>query len=645
MKKNLLRGTWVPLAWVAMLALAGCGGGSGGGGGGGGSPSPTSYSIGGSVSGLSSGQSVTLLNNGADPVTVGANGAFSFSTSMATGNAYAVTVQTQTAGVACSIAGASGAVGSSNVTSVVVTCVAGYTVGGTVYGLSGGESITLLSAGEQALVLSASGTFTFSPALPTGTGYEIIELPEPTSSVPCSIVNGSGTVGSANVTNVIVSCATLGGTISGLSSGESVTLLNNGGYAMTFTKSGPFAFSSVFAFGSTYHVTIQTQTPGIKCSVADGSGTMGATNVTSIAVSCIPTDTVLHSFGGTATDGQTPYAGLIMDSAGNLYGTTTKGGVYSYGTVFEISAAGVETVLHSFAGNPTDGLGPNAGLIMDSAGNLYGTTVAGGEGVGGAMFKIDATGTESLLHSFGLNFDVFYPYSSLIMDSAGNFYGTASDGSGNQTGGVFKITTTGTETVLYAFGLPPDGQTPESALVMDSAGNLYGTASNGGAHNDGIVFKISPTGTETILYSFSGSPDGRYPWAPLVMDSAGNLYGTTKTGGQYGQGTVFELSAGGTERVLYSFGSTPDDGGGPDSGLLMDSAGNFYGVTPYGGANQAGVVFKLSPNGTETVLHIFGAGPDGQNPEGSLMMDSAGHLYGTTARGGAYGYGTVYKVN
>jgi uncharacterized repeat protein (TIGR03803 family) len=129
------------------------------------------------------------------------------------------------------------------------------------------------------------------------------------------------------------------------------------------------------------------------------------------------------------------------------------------------------------------------------------------------------------------------------------------------------------------------------------------------------------------------------------MDSAGNLYGTTKTGGQYDQGTVFELSAGGTERVLYSFGSTPDDGEGPDSGLLMDSAGNLYGVTPYGGANQAGVMFKLSPNGTETILHIFGAGPDGQNPEGTLMMDSAGHIYGTTAKGGAYGYGTVYRVD
>jgi len=268
-------------------------------------------------------------------------------------------------------------------------------------------------------------------------------------------------------------------------------------------------------------------------------------------ISASGTESVLHSFGPSGgTDGDEPTAGLIMDSAGNLYGTTYGGGVSYTGTVFKISASGTESVLHSFGPDSgTDGVLPVAGLIADSAGNLYGTTGYGGTNGNGTVFKISASGTESILHSFGPNvgIDGDLPIAGLIMDSAGNLYGTTYGGGVNNTGTVFKISASGTESVLYSFG--PDGGTdaqyPTAGLIMDSAGNLYGTTESGGAHLGGTVFKINASGKEWMLHSFdpfNGRTDGQYPDAGLIMDSTGNLYGTTGFGGTNGNGAVFELS-------------------------------------------------------------------------------------------------------
>ncbi len=404
---------------------------------------------------------------------------------------------------------------------------------------------------------------------------------------------------------------TVGGTVNGLSTDESVTLLDNGGEALIVSGNGGFTFANRQANGSTYDITVRSQTSGISCSVSNASGTIGLSNVTSVAVSCSAgTESVLYFFKGGTTDGQDPGGGLIMDGAGNLYGTTAGGGTNGYGTVFTINAAGTESVVYSFKGGTTDGDSPFGQLVMDSAGNLYGTTSGGGANGDGTVFKITAAGTESVLHSFvGGTTDGQQPIAGLVMDSAGNLYGTTSFGGENDDGTVFKISAGGTASILYSFkGGTTDGKVPDSGVIMDGAGNLYGTTSMGGANGDGTVYEISAAGTESILHSFDGYPtDGQLPWAGLAMDNAGNLYGTTTEGGANDDGTVFKIDAAGAETVLYSFKGGTTDGQGPFSSLIIDGAGNLYGttegysyVTPLNGtpvsgsANGNGTVFKIN---------------------------------------------------
>jgi uncharacterized repeat protein (TIGR03803 family) len=237
----------------------------------------------------------------------------------------------------------------------------------------------------------------------------------------------------------------------------------------------------------------------------------------------------------------------------------------------------------------------------------------------------------------------------------------ARNGGASDNGVLFKLSPSGTETVLYSFCSKPscsDGANPQAGLIADSSGNLYGTTEGGGASSEaGVVFKLSPSGTETVLYSFCSKPscsDGAFPVAGLIADRAGNLYGTTSGGGAIlpgssGGGVVFKLSPRGTETVLYSFCSKPScsDGANPDAGLIADRSGNLYGTTSGGGASSLGVVFKLSPSRTETVLYSFCSKPscsDGRDPEAGLIADSSGNLYGTTAAGGASSDGVVFEL-
>ncbi|MFZ0690378.1 MAG: choice-of-anchor tandem repeat GloVer-containing protein [Acidobacteriaceae bacterium] len=336
---------------------------------------------------------------------------------------------------------------------------------------------------------------------------------------------------------------TLGGTLGGLGTGQSVSLQDNGADTLTLSASGAFSFPMSLDTGSAYDVTVQSHTLGITCWVTNGSGTVGSSDVTGIDVSCASTLPVLYSFGASATDGKEPLAGLIMDGAGNFYGTTSGGGAYAGGVVFKIAASGTETILHSFGASATDGQLPGP-LIMDSAGNVYGTTASGGANSQGTVFKIDAAGTETILHSFAASgTDGQSPEGGLIMDGAGNLYGTTVFGGPYLFGTAFKIDPAGTETILHSFGASgTDGLNPAVGLIMDSAGNLYGMTHGGGAYLGGVVFKIAPSGTETILYSFGASAtDGQGPEAGPIMDSAGNLYGTTAIGGAYGKGTVFVI--------------------------------------------------------------------------------------------------------
>ena len=374
---------------------------------------------------------------------------------------------------------------------------------------------------------------------------------------------------------------------------------------------------------------------------------------------------VLYSFAG-YPDGANPEAGLVMDTAGNLYGTTNSGGSFLFGpfpflgpfpydggTVFKVDPSGSETVLHSFAPNGGDGAIPYAGLVMDTAGNLYGTTESGGSSGNGTVFKVDPSGSETVLYSFtDSGGDGALPFGGVVIDKAGNLYGTTEIGGSSGDGTVFKVDPSGGETVLYSFANSGgansggDGANPVAGLVMDTAGNLYGTTEFGGSSDSGTVFKVDPSGSETVLYSFTNSGgDGAYPFAGLLMDTAGNLYGTTTQGGSSNNGTVFKVDSSGSETVLYSFTNSGGDGQSPEAGLIMDAAGNLYGTAHGGGSFGNGIVFKVDPSGSETVLHGFtGSGGDGADPEAGLIMDKAGNLYGTTAFGGSSDNGTVFKL-
>jgi uncharacterized repeat protein (TIGR03803 family) len=312
-----------------------------------------------------------------------------------------------------------------------------------------------------------------------------------------------------------------------------------------------------------------------------------------------PSYRVLYSFHRSGNDGEIPYAGLI-DVKGMLYGTTTSGGTYGDGAVFSISTAGTEHVLHSFGGLP-DGALPYAGLI-DAKGTLYGTTFRGGTygkyGYG-TVFSISTAGTEHVLHNFGSGSDGVSPYAGLI-DVKGRLYGTTRyggtyDPSYGRNGTVFSISTAGREHVLHSFGGRPDGAYPDAGLIA-AKGTFYGTTSTGGSgcgsYGCGTVFSINTTRKERVLHSFGGDSDGARPHASLI-DVKGTLYGTTGDGGRYGLGTVFSISAAGSEHVLHSFGSGSD--GNRPYASLIDENGTLYGTTIAGGKHGSGTVFALKP--------------------------------------------------
>jgi uncharacterized repeat protein (TIGR03803 family) len=398
------------------------------------------------------------------------------------------------------------------------------------------------------------------------------------------------------------------------------------------------------------------------------------------SVNAVGQEQVLHAFNG--ADGIRPDAGVILDGSGNVYGTTSGGGGSrcDCGTVFKLSLGTngkwTRTVLHRFNGK--DGANPFAGVISDAAGNLYGTTWLGGNSQNpcdsncGVVFKLSpgANGawTETVLHEFNGK-DGAEPYAGLIFDAAGNLYGATSVGGTSSCcgfGTVFKLSPGAngkwTETVLHSFN-GKDGANPYAGVIFDGAGNLYGTTFSA-ATGKSTVFRLTPSAngkwTHTVLHPFSGK-DGRSLYAGLIFDAEGNLYGATEDGGAYNGGTVFKLSPGANGKwthtvLLHAFNGA--DGAQPYAGLVFDAAWNLYGTTFEGGTSKScigcGTVFKLSPqaNGkwSETVLYSFN-GYDGQGPLlGSLNFDTSGRLYGTTTAGGnssacdSHGCGVVFKI-
>ncbi len=362
-----------------------------------------------------------------------------------------------------------------------------------------------------------------------------------------------------------------------------------------------------------------------------------------------------------------PSAGLVQGSDGNFYGTTFLGGntTFNYpngfGTVFRITPDGVLTNIYSFSGYPNDGTYPIGPLVQGNDGNFYGVTQKGGddnsnpgEGVG-TLFRIDPNGVETNLHSFHFNVDAGPPNGGLVQGRDGSFYGTTFDIPNASFGTVFRITPSGIFTTLYSFtNSLDDGAAPSYwGLVQGSDGNFYGTTLGHKWFNSlstGTVFRISPSGVLTTIHYFVTMNQGIRPNGGLVQGSDGNLYGTTEGGGNtnlnngFGYGTVYRVSLTGNFTNLWSFSNT--DGGYPSVGLIQGSDGNFYGTTTAGGAYSNGTLFRISSSGDFAVLQSITTGP-GQSPGSgafALVQGSDGNFYGTTYGGGSYNNGSVFRI-
>jgi uncharacterized repeat protein (TIGR03803 family) len=553
----------------------------------------TSYAVDATVQGLL-GTGLVLQLNGGNNLSITANGTVSFAAAVASGAPYAVAVQMQPASPAqvCSVANSSGTVSTGNVTVAVICATTGYTVGGIVQGLSG-TGLVLQLNGANNLSIKANGTVSFAGAVASGAPYSVAVQTQPTlPAQTCLVTRGSGTITTYNIGAVAISCIT-----APLASG------------------GP-KVSTLYSF-----------TGGV----------------------------------GGSTDASSPNGSLVQGSIdGKLYGTTAGGGMY--GTFFKISLAGDETVLYYF-GAPfvDDPTRPYSGVIQASDGNFYGTTVGDfGSSYSGGVFRVTPAGAESKLFGViaadsGDRFQV----GGVIESSAGYLY--AIDQYDSRTFG-FAINESMADPAPTPNLTPlPVDFTGAAALLQASDGSFYLITSDGGSTRHGAVFK-SMAGTFTPIYSFGGAPgDALSPRVPLIEGRDGNLYGTTATGGSpsaacpSGCGTVFKITPSGAETVLYSFGSSAADGQTPSGALVQGIDGNFYGLTSAGGNTpiggsatpncNCGTIFRITPSGTETVLYAFGnSAADGTQPSGALLQASDGNFYGTTASGGPANAGTVFKL-
>lgn len=382
--------------------------------------------------------------------------------------------------------------------------------------------------------------------------------------------------------------------------------------------------------------------------------------------SAASTTQVLYSFLGDE-DGEYADTDLVTDSAGNIYGTTVQGGTYSSGTVFQITPAGVHTVLYNFTGG-ADGGEPYKGVTLDAQGNIYGTAGVGGKYVGpctdtgcGVVFELTNSGgtwTQTVIHSFTGGKDGWGPGAGVTVDSHGAVYGTTPLGGTPNAGVIYQlINRNGTwgEKIIHTFTGGNDGIGGSAGrLVPDRRGGFFGACTAGGANGDGVIFHIAPAGNGTwnftTIYAFKGMPDAGFPYGTLLMDNAGNLYGTSYYDGANDLGAVYQLAyRNGTwkERVLYSFKGGAD-GSAPISNLVSDPAGNLYGTTSEGGAPSCGcgTIFSLTRSGTswtENVVYSFQGPPDGAFVYNGMVVDNAGNYYGATVHGGTANEGAIYK--
>jgi uncharacterized repeat protein (TIGR03803 family) len=376
--------------------------------------------------------------------------------------------------------------------------------------------------------------------------------------------------------------------------------------------------------------------------VSNLAGATTSTGAVLTVVSVTPpgvTLSILASFGG-GPQGYNPN-GLLRGGNGRLYGTTQSGGANTFGTVFVVDTNGLPVDLYSFTG-AGDGAYPYAALIQGADGNFYGTTAAGGTNGSGTVFRMATNGTVNGLYSFTGGSDGAYPYAPLVQGTDGSLRGVTYFGGVYSYGTVFKVSTNGAFNLLHPFTGGADGAFSDAALVQGADGNFYGVASGGGAHRSGTVFRLAADGTVTSVYSFTGGNDGYSPDAALVQGNDGSFYGVTSYGGTNLNGTLFRITTNGVLTTLHAFAGG-SDGATAYGSLLQLPDGNLYGTTAYGGAYNDGTVFRITPDGTLTILAWFD-GYNGANPESALVQGSGGALYGTTLSGGVNGNGTIFRV-
>jgi uncharacterized repeat protein (TIGR03803 family) len=495
----------------------------------------------------------------------------------------------------------------------------------------------------------------------------------------------------------------LNGTLYGATSGSGLGIdSNNAGTVFAISTTGSEHGLHIFsnAGDGEFPVGALVAIGNVLYGVTSSGGANGFGSVYSVTPAELgvgETEQVVYSFTYYGADGGFPEAGLVA-TGGMLYGTTAAGGTSGRGAVFGISAAGSESNLRDFAPRP-DGASPNAALVA-AGGELFGTTTGGGVTGAGTVFDVKpGTGQERVVYSFRDGDDAQNPLPGLAL-LGGALYGTSSGGGGDGYGAAFSVSSAGQERVLHRFsgagadgtpggaltalgntlygttnsggahgygtiytlspsgvlrvlyafkGAPMDGANPVPGFVVRS-GVLYGTTGRGGANDAGTVFSLTSGGVERVLYSFAGShgscitADGCIPGAPLTVLN-GRLFGTTQYGGMYDAGTVFSVTTSGSEHVVYGFGSNSNDfdGGDPVAGLTPLN-GTLFGTTAYGGTQGDGTVFSVSPAGTERVIHNFTGGADGGSPFGGALTAANGVLFGADPYGGATGNGLVFEM-
>ena len=535
----------------------------------------TTYTIGGTVSGLNTGTSVTLMDNGGNALKVTANGSFTFTTALATGAAYKVTVGTQPTGETCTVTGGTGTVGTANVTSVVVSCENTYTIGGTLSGLNTGTSVTLLDNGGSGLKLTANGTFTFKTALATGAAYKVTVGTQPTGQT-CTVTSGAGTVGTANVTSVVVSCEntyTIGGTLSGLNTGTSVTLLDNGGSGLKLTANGTFTFKTTLASGAAYKVTVGTQPTGEVCTVTNGTGTVGTANVTNVAVSCATTYTI----GGTVSGLNTGTSVTLLDNGGNALKVAANG-AFTFTTRLASGAAYKVTVGTQPTGEVctvTNGTGTVGTANVTNVAVSCATTYT----IGGTVSGLN-TGT-----------------SVTLLDNGGNALKVAANGAFTFTtrlvsGAAYKVTVsvqpTG-ETCTVTNGTGTVGSANVTTVVVSCAAKTYTIGGTVSGLNTGAAVTLLDNGGDALTVTANGTfafktalASGAKYSVTVGTQPTGETCTVTNGSGTVGTANVTNVAVACKSTATFTIGGTISGLNTGASVTLLDNGGDALTVTANG---------------------------------------------------------------